>query len=70
MKAIRIQIDMIYQVEDDLAQEIYEREISVFNAIKDNFGTWGDNPNDPRDPVDFDLRHSMGDVVDDSNGEE
>ncbi len=68
MKIVRIQIDMLYQVPDDLAESIYNTDIGFFESIKESFNMWGTNK-DPRIPVEFDIRHHMGTVIEDETDE-
>lgn len=71
MKAIRIQVDMTFQVPDDVAEEIYERDLGFFYSVKNDFEAWDQNPQEIRVPVSFELRHHMGLVegVDESEEE-
>lgn len=62
MKAIRLQIDMLYQVDEEHFQKIYEHDVEFFNAMAKEFNTWGSNENEKRVPVSFDFRHGVGDV--------
>lgn len=66
MKAIRIQIDMIYKVNgDDTAVRARDHDMKFFEEIKRGFNSWGENPNEVRTPVKFDLRSDIIDVIHD-----
>lgn len=66
MKAIRIQIDMLYEAPDDQAAEIYERDVMFFDqVIKKEFESWAEKDDDPRNPISFDLSHIIGEVKED-----
>lgn len=69
MKAIRLQIDMLYQVDDDHFKAIYDHDVEFFNAMAKEFNSWGSNENEKRVPVSFDFRHGVG-VVDPKEVEE
>lgn len=62
MKAIRIQIDMLYKVDDDFAEDIAQRDFNFFTQVEKDFYGWADNPEDPREPVMFDMRHHIGEA--------
>ena len=61
-KAIRIQVDMIYSVPDEGAENIYEDDLNFFRGIEHGFHFWGKMPDaqEPRRPISFDLRHHIG----------
>lgn len=63
MKAIRIQIDMLYKVDDDEAEGVYRHDVEFFNALEKDFNSWSDNKNEKRTPISFDFRHGLGDVI-------
>lgn len=65
MKAIRLQIDMVYTVEDEQAQNTYEYDVDFFDTIRKDFDTWATQPNNPRMPISFDFRHHMGSAIKD-----
>lgn len=62
MKAIRITIDMVYQVPDEWAEEIREFDLGFFEKIEEEFHSWGDTNGERRTPVKFDLACHMGEV--------
>ncbi len=59
-KAIRIQIDMIYSVPDDEAQDIYDFDINFFQGIQKQMETWNLNEDEPRKLITQELRHHIG----------
>ena len=62
-KAIRIQVDILYKVPEDAAQEVYDTDMGFFYNVKEQFAKWGESDDDPRIPITFDLRHDMGSVL-------
>lgn len=64
-KVIRFQIDMLYSISSDLAEEFFTRDRNFFEAIKESFGKWKEDPNEVRTPLEFDLRFHIGDAADD-----
>lgn len=67
-KTIRLQIDITYTVNDDIAQNVYNYDINFFNDTKQSAEQWNNNPKEPRHLVNYEFRHSMGE--DNSNEEE
>ena len=62
MKSIRIQIDMLYQVNDKNLEEVLEHDSNFFNTIEKQFNNWGKIPTEKRIPVNFEIRTHVGDV--------
>lgn len=62
MKVVRIQLDITYEVPDDLAEQYMELDDSFFNSVGDAFWNWPNNPGEARIPVQFDYRATPGDV--------
>lgn len=69
MKAIKIQIDMVYWVDDEKAHEIYERDLGFYKQLEDSFHSWSGNSQEPRNPISFDLRHIIGEYNTDEASE-
>jgi hypothetical protein len=65
-KSIRIQLDMIYNVPSEKVDEISSRDKELFEQLGLLFDRWGEMPNEVREPIKYDFRHHVGDVIDDN----
>jgi hypothetical protein len=70
MKAIRIQVDMLYQVPEDESEAIYDFDVEFFHKIKEQMEQWADTEGEPRSLINAEVRHHMGDVAEQSKDEE
>lgn len=66
-KAIRIQVDMIYNVPANVAADVFDFDINFFKELEEAFNNWDANPKEVRSPVKFELRHHVGDVQPEKN---
>ena len=64
MKAIKLQIEMLYHIPDELAEDVYWDDVEHFRQIGVMFNNWAVDPKEVREPIDFDFRHSIGEVID------
>jgi len=62
MKAVRLQIDIMYHCPDELVDELYSRDKDFFNNMAEAFSYWEVDPEEPRIPINFDFRHATGEV--------
>ena len=69
-KAIRLQFDLTYSVPEELLEEMLRRDVTFFNEIGESIQGWGTDPNNPRQPINFEFRHHTGDVEGEQDDEE
>lgn len=62
MKLVRIQIDMQYQVPDNVAEHFHNMDSEFFESLKTSFYAWANKPSEVRIPVIFDYRSAIGEV--------
>lgn len=64
-KAIRVQIEILYTVPEEFAQDIYNQDLNVLHEIKRGYESWKGNPDEIRDLIDFDLQTDIIPIIDD-----
>ena len=61
---------MLYEVPDDKAEEVYRQDVWFFEeVIKGEFNKWGEDKDNPREPIDFQLFRGIGNIVKEDAGE-
>lgn len=63
-KAVRIQLDLIYKVDADEVDNIYQFDSGFFDAMIKEAHTWNENEEEPRLLIRADLRHNVVNVID------
>lgn len=66
MKSIRIQIDMLYKVNDEDLEGVLDHDSKFFESIENQFNKWEDIPTEKRTPIKFEIRTQVGDVEEDN----
>lgn len=61
MKVVRIQVDMIYQLQDEDFPKIYEQDVQFYEELQHTFNNWGET--ESRIPVKFEVRHHAGEAI-------
>lgn len=59
-KVIRLQIDMVYSVDENSINEVEEKDKAFLAYIEDMFYSWQEANGEPRQPIEIDTRYHIG----------
>lgn len=62
MKVVRVQIDFTYEVPDALSKHYSDLDSDFLDSLEKSFNAWENKKDEPRKPVFFEKRVSIGDV--------